>query len=178
MADPANATATRAPARPARFVHLKVHSAYSLLEGALPIGKLAKLAEADQQAALAITDTDNLFGALEFSDKLAGSGIQPIVGCTLAIDFEDAGKDEPRLKLLKAETRKVLAGRITLLAMNEPGYANLMKLTSAAFLDTAEADPPHVTWSLVAMPPTLQRKSETVSVNASSIQGVRPKRRP
>ena len=84
MADPTNAAPTGASAHTPRFVHLKVHSAYSLLEGALPIGKLAKLAEADRQAALAITDTDNLFGALEFSDKLAGSGIQPIVGCTLA----------------------------------------------------------------------------------------------
>jgi DNA polymerase III subunit alpha len=149
MADPKTTASTDAPSRPPRFVHLKVHSAYSLLEGALPIGKLAKLAEGDQQAALAITDTDNLFGALEFSDKLAGSGIQPIVGCTLSLDFEEAAKDEPRLKLLKGETKTVLAGRITLLSMSEAGYANLMKLTSAAFLDTAESDQPHVKWSLV-----------------------------
>ena len=53
------------------FVHLHVHSSYSLLEGALTIGKLAELAKADRQPALALTDTDNMFGALEFSDKLA-----------------------------------------------------------------------------------------------------------
>ena len=53
------------------FVHLHVHSAYSLLEGALTIGKLAELAKADTQPALALTDTDNMFGALEFSEKLA-----------------------------------------------------------------------------------------------------------
>ena len=53
------------------FVHLHVHSAYSLLEGALPIARLAELAKADQQPALALTDTDNMFGALEFSEKLA-----------------------------------------------------------------------------------------------------------
>ncbi len=75
------------------FVHLHVHSSYSLLEGALPIARLAELAKADQQPALALTDTDNMFGALEFSEKLAGSGIQPIVGCALAIDFGDV---EPR----------------------------------------------------------------------------------
>ena len=57
-----------------RFVHLKVHSAYSLLEGALPIGKLAKLAAAHGFPALALTDTNNLFGALEFSDKMSGRG--------------------------------------------------------------------------------------------------------
>src|SRR6267378_6744324 len=63
------------------FVHLHVHSSYSLLEGALPIARLAELAKADRQPVLALTDTDNMFGALEFSDKMAGAGIQPIVGC-------------------------------------------------------------------------------------------------
>src|SRR6266436_2276275 len=72
-----------------RFVHLKVHSAYSLLEGAITIPKLAKLAAAHGFPAVGLTDTSNLFGALEFSDKLADSGIQPIVGCTLQIDFGD-----------------------------------------------------------------------------------------
>src|SRR6202011_1551376 len=71
------------------FVHLHVHSSYSLLEGALPIARLAELAKTDRQPALALTDTDNMFGVLEFSDKLAGAGIQPIVGCALAIDFAD-----------------------------------------------------------------------------------------
>ena len=78
------------------FVHLHVHSAYSLLEGALTIGKLAELAKADKQPALALTDTDNMFGALEFSEKLASSGIQPIIGCALAVDFGDETRD-PRL---------------------------------------------------------------------------------
>src|SRR5215813_9478898 len=75
------------------FVHLHVHSSYSLLEGALPIARLAALAKADRQPALSLTDTGNMFGALEFSDKLAGAGIQPIVGCALAVDFcdQDAG---------------------------------------------------------------------------------------
>ena len=63
------------------FVHLHVHSSYSLLEGAMTIGKLAELAKADRQPALALTDSDNMFGALEFSDKMAAAGIQPIIGC-------------------------------------------------------------------------------------------------
>ena len=71
------------------FVHLHVHSSYSLLEGALTIARLAELAKADRQPALALTDTDNMFGALEFSEKMAGAGIQPIVGCALAVDFGD-----------------------------------------------------------------------------------------
>ena len=59
----------------------------------MTIAKLAELAKADRQPALALTDTDNMFGALEFSEKLAGSGIQPIIGCSLAVDFgdQDAG---------------------------------------------------------------------------------------
>src|ERR687889_2513856 len=71
------------------FVHLHVHSSYSLLEGALKVAQLAKLAAADKQPALALTDTNNLFGALEFSEKLAGSGIQPIAGVQLSVCFEE-----------------------------------------------------------------------------------------
>ena len=90
------------------FIHLKVHSAYSLLEGALPISKLAKLAVGYGFPALGLTDTNNLFGALEFSEKLWGEGVQPIVGCSLDVDFGDeretqsplmrAGSNEPRAK--------------------------------------------------------------------------------
>src|SRR5580692_8870807 len=71
------------------FVHLHVHSSYSLLEGALTIARLAELAKKDRQPALALTDTDNMFGALEFSEKMAGGGIQPIVGSALGVDFGD-----------------------------------------------------------------------------------------
>ena len=99
------------------FVHLHVHSAYSLLEGALTIGKLAEYAKADQQPALALTDTDNMFGALEFSEKLAGSGIQPIVGCAFAIDFGDETRD-PRLP---GKPRAL--PRIVLLAADEAGLS-------------------------------------------------------
>lgn len=120
------------------FVHLHVHSAYSLLEGALPIGKLAEFAKADQQPALALTDTDNMFGALEFSEKLASSGIQPIVGCALAIDFGDEARD-PRLN---GRTR--VFPRIVLLAAREEGYRSLMRLGSLAFLDTPSNDTPHL----------------------------------
>ncbi len=120
------------------FVHLHVHSAYSLLEGALPIGKLAELAKADKQPAVALTDTDNMFGALEFSEKLASSGIQPIVGCTLAVDFGDEARD-PRLN-----GRMRVLPRIVLLAQREAGYRNLMRLCSRAFLETPPNEKPHL----------------------------------
>ena len=120
------------------FVHLHVHSAYSLLEGALTIGKLAELAKADKQPALVLTDTDNMFGALEFSEKLASSGIQPIVGCALAVDFGDEARD-PRLT-----GRVRILPRIVLMAQSEAGYRNLMQLCSRAFLETPANEKPHL----------------------------------
>src|SRR5471032_1446550 len=120
------------------FVHLHVHSSFSLLEGALPIARLAELAKADKQAALALTDTDNMFGALEFSEKLASSGIQPIIGCALAIDFGDTDHG--------ARNGNAPAAResIVLLAAREAGYRSLMRLSSRAFLDTPPNEPPRL----------------------------------
>jgi DNA polymerase III subunit alpha len=118
------------------FVHLHVHSSYSLLEGALTIARLAELAKKDRQPALALTDTDNMFGVLEFSEKLAGAGIQPIVGCALAVDFADQ------------DHRGSAVGegfpRIVLLAAREDGYRSLLRLNSRAYLDTAQTERPHI----------------------------------
>jgi DNA polymerase III subunit alpha len=121
----------------AGFVHLHVHSAYSLLKGSIKIQKLGELAKADRQPALALTDTDNMFGALEFSDKMAGYGIQPIIGCELAVDF---GDQDP-------SARNALAAgpaRIVLLAARERGYRSLMRLNSRAFLETPVHQAPHI----------------------------------
>ena len=79
-------------ARKVGFVHLHLHTSFSLREGALTIANLIKFAKADEQPALAITDTNNLFGALEFSEKVSKEGIQPIIGCQLTIDFGDGKK--------------------------------------------------------------------------------------
>src|SRR5262249_52733263 len=121
------------------FVHLHVHSSYSLLEGALTIARLCELAKADRQPALALTDTDNMFGALEFSDKMAGAGIQPIVGCALAVDFGDQ-ENLPRAGGGAQFDRP----RIVLLAARESGYRSLMQLASRAFLETCPNEPPHL----------------------------------
>ena len=117
------------------FVHLHVHSAYSLLQGSMTISKLLELAKADHQPALALTDNDNMFGALEFSDKLAGYGIQPITGCAMTTDFGDQD----------ASARNALQpARLVLLATSEDGYRSLMKLNSRAFLETPVNQPPHI----------------------------------
>jgi DNA polymerase III subunit alpha len=108
------------------FVHLHVHSSYSLLEGALRIADLAKYAAADQQPALALTDTNNLFGALEFSEKLVGLGIQPIAGIQLSVLFEEP---DPTSRAAPSFQNVVL------LAQTEEGYRNLMRLASRAYFD-------------------------------------------
>ena len=69
----------------ASFVHLRVHSSYSLSEGAIKVEKIPALARETGMPAVAITDTANLFGALEFSQACAAKGVQPIIGCQIAL---------------------------------------------------------------------------------------------
>ncbi|WP_162652275.1 DNA polymerase III subunit alpha [Lentilitoribacter sp. Alg239-R112] len=125
------------------FVNLRVHSAYSLLEGALPIKTLLKAAIDDNQPALAITDTNNLFGALEFSIKATGDGIQPIIGCQLSIDMEDAEEKEPK------QGREYLREYPTLvfLAATDQGYSNLVELLSRAYLHGSDDEATHIMFS-------------------------------
>ena len=118
------------------FVHLHAHSAYSLREGALTIETLAKLAMADAMPAMAITDTNNLFGALAFSEKLAKSGVQPFIGAQATVDFADAAP-----ALLRAVERDNARAPIVLLAQNEAGYRNLMRLVSGLWLDPTPSSP-------------------------------------
>ena len=123
------------------FVHLHLHSAYSLLEGALPIARLAELAKADRQAAVALTDTNNMFGALEFSDKMAAAGIQPIIGCTLSVDCGDQDR-QPRSSGLGGAGQPL--PRLVLLAATKTGYRNLLLLNSRTYLDHPGTELPHI----------------------------------
>jgi DNA polymerase-3 subunit alpha len=111
----------------ADFVHLRVHSAYSLSEGAIKPKQLVELARRQQMPAVAVTDTGNLFGAMEFSSYARDAGIQPIIGCLMSV----ARPDEPEGPGLRPAP-----DQIVLLVQNEAGYRNLMKLSSAAFLET------------------------------------------
>ena len=106
----------------ADFVHLHVHSAYSLSEGAIKAEKIPALAHDANMPAVAITDTANLFGALEFSQACAAKGIQPIIGCQIAL----ARPDNPRLP----------PDPIVLLAQDATGLDNLRRLSSRGFLET------------------------------------------
>jgi DNA polymerase-3 subunit alpha len=112
----------------ADFIHLKVRSAYSLTQGAIKADKVVALAKEQAMPAVAVTDRSNLFGALEFAQYAAGAGIQPIIGCDLAIRREDESG--------MAATSKTLASDwLTLLVQNEQGYLNLMRLVSRAHLE-------------------------------------------
>ncbi|HEV7286714.1 MAG TPA: DNA polymerase III subunit alpha, partial [Kaistia sp.] len=126
-------------ARDVGFVHLRVHSAYSLLEGALPLKSLIKLAAADKMPALGLTDTGNLFGALEFSERAVEAGIQPIIGCQVAVHFDDGFEPSRR----PVPGQKNLSD-LVMIASNEAGYWNLVRLVSRAFMETDPGDKPHI----------------------------------
>jgi len=111
--------------REPRFIHLRVHTEHSLLEGAVPVKKLPDLAVAAGMPAVAITDTNAMFAALEFAEGAAKAGVQPIIGCQLDLTFAAA---EPG-------RRAERPAPLVLLAQSEVGYRNLMKLNSAAYLD-------------------------------------------
>ncbi|HKU53741.1 MAG TPA: PHP domain-containing protein, partial [Rhizomicrobium sp.] len=120
----------------AAFVHLRVKSAYSLLEGAVRPKELTELARYAGTPAAAVTDTNNLFGVYEIADTMAKAGIQPIVGATLSVEFA------PRSPHQTGSRRK--PSHLPLLVQNETGYQNLTKLLSAAYLDVEAGDWAHV----------------------------------
>ncbi|GJM00290.1 MAG: DNA-directed DNA polymerase [Methyloligella sp.] len=128
-----------------KFIHLRVHSAYSLLEGALPVERLVNYAVDENMPALGLTDTNNLFGALEFSEKCVGKGVQPLIGCTLDIKMPSLEGEAKKSVFEKAQETHKTDGEIALIAQNEQGYQNLMALTSIAFLDTAGETDPFIT---------------------------------
>ncbi|MCF3972513.1 DNA polymerase III subunit alpha [Paracoccus sp. EGI L200073] len=105
-----------------RFIHLRTHSEHSLLEGAIPVGKLPGLAADGGMPAVALTDTNVMFAALEFSVKAVEKGVQPIVGCQITLAAEATGP-------------------VVLLAQNHEGWLNLMALSSCLYLREGGALP-------------------------------------
>ena len=92
------------------FIHLRVHSAYSLSEGAIKVPDLAEACVRNNFPAICVTDTNNMFGVLDFSMKCASKGIQPIPGCSIDFKFVD------------------VTAPVVFIAQNEAGYKNLLKL--------------------------------------------------
>ena len=117
-----------------RFIHLRVHTEYSLLEGAVRLKKLPGLCADAGMPAVAVTDTNNMFAALEFSVTAQGAGVQPIMGCQVDVEYVQAQPGE----------RVKLPAPVVLLAQNEEGYEHLMKLNSCLYL-RGDGQLPHVT---------------------------------
>jgi len=128
-----------APTGHANFVHLRVRSIYSLLEGAIRPKELAEAARRLRMPAVAVTDTNNLFGAYEISGALAAQGIQPILGVTLSLALP-ADVSAPA-RQPGAETYP----SVVLLVKDADGYVQLSKLLSSAYIETAPEDAPHAT---------------------------------
>ncbi|RUS60882.1 DNA polymerase III subunit alpha [Pseudorhodobacter sp. E13] len=109
-----------------RFIHLRTHTEYSLLEGAVPLKKLIGLCAGQNMPAVAVTDTNNMFAALEFSTLAAGAGVQAIVGCQISLAYDPPQPGEkPRAP-----------APLVLLAQNQAGYMNLMKLNTCLYVGT------------------------------------------
>ena len=124
---------------PNRFIHLRVHSAYSMAEGAIKVGKLAALSAANGMPAVALTDTRNLFGALEFSNECSKAGVQPIIGCQLSVRRDDVASN-PMARAPEPD-------ELVVLVQNAEGYGNLLKLVSKAFLETTSGETPQISWA-------------------------------
>ncbi|MDR1983168.1 MAG: DNA polymerase III subunit alpha [Holosporaceae bacterium] len=133
-----------------QFVHLRLHSAYSLSEGAIKIDKLVQLCEENRMPAVAVTDTNNLFGAIEFSTKCADRGVQPIIACQLNIQH----------------TKKINRPTSVLLYVkNKNGYQNLIQLVSNAYLSSSSPTYPEISLDL------LSRYSEDLILATGGIYG-------
>ncbi len=124
-------------APPAAFVHLHAHSSYSLSEGAIKAEKLPALAREAGMPAVALTDSANLFGALEFAQACAGKGVQPIMGCQLFLS-RSAADDRP-------EAERQAPDPIVALAMDGAGLDNLQRLSSAGYMGSDPSGRPCVT---------------------------------
>ncbi len=110
-----------------QFVHLHLHTQYSLLDGASNIDRLLAKARKNKMNAVAITDHGNMFGVPSFIKKANKAGVKPIVGCEVYIAIED------RFSRQKINNKHYY--HLILLAKNKIGYHNLAKLVSRAFLE-------------------------------------------
>ena len=108
-----------------KFTNFKVHTQYSICEGAIKIGDLAKYCKENKINSIGLSDSFNLCGALEFSEEISKAGTQPIIGSQINFKFYD------------------LIGKIPIFAKTEKGFHNLTKLSSKSYLEVEEGTVPH-----------------------------------
>jgi DNA polymerase-3 subunit alpha len=121
----------------AEFTHLHLHTDYSLLDGACDVDKLAGHLSKIGQTAAAMTDHGNIYGAVHFFDAMQKKGIKPILGCELYICKNDDHRAAP-------EGDKY--NHLLVLAENQEGYRNLVRLTSEAALHGFYRKPDWILW--------------------------------
>ena len=108
------------------FNHLKIHSQYSICEGAIKIENLKIFCKENKIPSLGLSDTSNLCGALEFSENISKAGTQPIIGTQIFFKFEDT------------------MGLLPLIALNEKGYKRIIELSSRSYLENDALSDPHL----------------------------------
>ena len=119
------------------FIHLHLHTEYSLLDGAVRIADLMKKVERCKMPAVAMTDHGNIFGAIEFYQKAKKAGIKPIIGCEAYLTPPGVALTDKKADpvTVGGKQKKKRNSHITLLASTNEGYANLMKLVSLGHLE-------------------------------------------
>ncbi len=130
------------------FNHLKIHTQYSICEGAIKIDDLQEYSKSNKIKSLGLSDTSNLCGALEFAEKISKSGTQPIIGTQINFKIHDT------------------IGLLPLYALNETGYKNIIDLSSASYLKNDELSDPHVKFDY------LLNNSEGVALFSGTVFGL------
>ena len=130
------------------FNHLKVHSQFSICEGAIKIDDLKDISKNNKLKAVGLCDTSNLCGALEFAEKLSKSGSQPIIGTQINFKLNET------------------TGLLPLFALNEDGYKTIIKLSSLSFLKNDELSEPHLDFN------ELLSNNEGVAIFSGTIYGL------
>ena len=111
------------------FNHFKVHTQYSICEGALKIVDLAEHCTSNNVSSVGISDSFNMCGVLEFSQEISKVGCQPIIGTQINFSFSENNLEK--------------MGKISLVAKNDTGYKNLLKLSSSSYLSIEKNEEPH-----------------------------------
>ena len=125
---------------PSEFVHLSVHTAFSLAEGAIQIEDLVSRCAEENMPAVGIADTGNLFGALEFAVTASEAGIQPIIGVQLNVRRKSISGEKLHQRTQIVNSTSNTVDRLILIAKNEQGYLNLLDLVSKSFLDSDDSE--------------------------------------
>ncbi len=142
------------------FISLRNHTTYSLCSGAIKIAQLVDSAKNLGMPAVGIMDSQNLFGALEFSSACKKAGIQPIVACEMLVRFGEIKANASNLDIENSLTK------MPLIAQNDEGYKNLMFLVSHSFLQRQSGVSPHVSIEL------LQEKSAGLIALSGGVSGI------